>query len=106
VLRLVCFGTLLAAVVHCGAAPKVSQLVVEGRGGPALCASTVIISTALFFGGDSDSRLDCLGVRFVERVAEVVAHRVHYRAVVSRCLVVAACFLKLRLCAWRSVCAE
>jgi hypothetical protein len=50
---------------------------------------------AFFFGGDSDSRLDCLGAQLVERVAEVVAPGVHECAVLLRCFVVAACVLKL-----------
>ena len=53
------------------------------------------IPMAFFFGGDSDSRLDCLGAQLVERVAEVVAPGVHECAVLLRCFVVAACVLKL-----------
>jgi hypothetical protein len=49
----------------------------------------------MFFGGDSDSDLDSLGLQLVKRVTEIVAHGVHERGVVSLSLVVAACVLKL-----------
>jgi len=101
VLRPVGFGTALAAVVHRSAAPTVSQLDLVGGGEPALFANPVI-STAMFFGGDSDSDLDSLGLQLVKRVTEIVAHGVHERGVVSLSLACAACVLKLGLRAWES----
>jgi hypothetical protein len=64
------------------------------------------MSTALFFGGDSDSDLDSLGLQLVKRVAEIVAHGVHDRAVVFCFYLVAACLSKLRRRAWESGGAE
>ena len=93
-LRPVVFGTAFAAVVRHGAAPTVSQLVIVGGGRPALSANPHR-SIALFFGGDSDSRLDSLGTQLVKRVAEIVAHGVHERGVVLRSFAVAACVSKL-----------
>jgi len=95
VLRPVVFGTALAAVVHRSAAPAVSQLILVGGGEPSLFANPVI-STALFFGGESDSDLDSFGAQLVKRVAEIVAHGVHERGVVLRGFAVAACVSKLR----------
>jgi hypothetical protein len=66
-------STALAAVLHHGAAPTVSQLVFVGGGGPALCAKPAI-PRGLLFDGDSDSRLDSLGVHLVKRIVEIVAH--------------------------------
>jgi hypothetical protein len=39
----------------------------------------------LFFGGNSYSGLDNFGAQLVKRVAEIVPHCVHDRAVVLRC---------------------
>jgi hypothetical protein len=73
-LRPVVFRTLLAAVFRRGAAPTVSQLVIVGGGRPAIHASSPVISTALFFGGDSDSDMYSFELQLVKRVAEIVAH--------------------------------
>jgi hypothetical protein len=97
----VLFGTVLAAVLHRGAAPTVSQLVFVGGGEPALFANPVI-SKALFFGSDSDSDLDSFGAQLVKRVAEIVAHGVHDRDGLLRCFVIAPCVSKLRRRAWES----
>jgi hypothetical protein len=94
VLRLVIFGTALAAVLHHGAAPTVSQLVFVGGEGPARFAN-ILRSTASFVGGDSDSDLDSFKLQLVKRVAEIVAHGVHERGVVSRIFAVAAYVSKL-----------
>jgi hypothetical protein len=65
-------------------------------GNPHGFESSPVIPTAFFFGGDSNSDLDSLGLQLVKRVAEIVAHGVHEHGVVFRSFVIAARVAKLR----------
>ena len=75
--RPVCFGTVLAAVWHRGAAATVPELVSGGGGRLAQRANPAISRACSSPAAAAESGLCILGVRLGKRVAEIVAYAVH-----------------------------